>query len=887
MLARARSFVRALFHRDRFEDDMRTELRFHMDAYAGDLIRRGVDHEEARRRARLEFGSMESARQECRESRGLRWSDEFVRNTRYSLRTLRKSPGFTAAAILTLALCIGANTAIFSVVDAVLLRPLPYPEPDRLVYVVTEGRWHGRPALNDSSDGATWEMLRDHATGANYAAMSGGTVGVNLAAQGRAQYVQQHRVTSGFFRVLGVKPFIGREFSREEDRDGGPSATILSHDLWMQVFGGDPGVVGRSILLRGEPYTVTGVLPEGFRPAVKADLWTPLRPSTQGEGSGDNYGILARLRPGVSFGHASSEVTALGQRLLEKHRPSGFLDRMELISLQREFSGDVRMLLFILWIAVGLVLLIGCLNIAGLLLVRSAGRTREIATRVALGGGQGAVIRQLLTESLVVSIFGGIAGVGVGYFGIRTLALFLPDSLGVWQELRLDWRVLTMTAILSVVTSLVFGLLPAIRAARLDVRAQLTDGGRGVAGSSSRWPRRVLVFAEVAMGMVLLVGAGLMTQTFLHLLRLSPGFDGAHVVTASLSLQDARYKTSAGANRLFAETLERLRALPGVESAAVGLSVPYERWLNNGFWRSRDIGAGAQPAITSENYITPGYFQSLRIPLLAGRDFDARDKANSAPVAIVNQAFVRQYANEGPPLGTVVLMAGEKTPRQIVGVVGDVEQRPGWSTSAPLAGEADLFVPATQLDDAFLQLVHTWYSPSWIVRSPGPREAVVAALRGAMEHTDPLLPFASFQSPVDIRNHSLLGQRFQTILLGSLAGLALLLATVGVYALIATSVAQRRRELGIRMALGASLGRAILTLALPGIALAAAGVVAGALLAVFSVHALASAVFGIADVDGPTLALVGATLLGVAAAASLIPALAITRLNPANTLRDE
>ncbi len=886
MPTRIRSFFRALLGRRRFEDDMAAELRFHMDAYAEDLTRRGATPEEARRRARIEFGTVEGAREECRESRGLRWPDELVRNVRYSVRTLRKSPGFAAASILTLALCIGANTAIFSVVDAVLLRPLPYPEPNRLVYVVTEGRWNGRPAFNDSSDGETWEMLRDHATGADYAAM-GLAVGVNLAAQGKAQYVQQGRVTAGFFRMLGAPPVLGREFTQAEDREGGPSATILSHDLWVRVFGGDPRIIGRSILLRGEPYTVAGIAPEGFRPAIKADLWTPLRPSTKGEGSGDNYAILARLRPGISAARASAEVTSLGQRLIEnRHLAPGTQLRMELIPLQREYSGDVRMLLLVLWTAVGLVLLIGCLNIAGLLLVRAAGRGREIATRVALGGGQGTVIRQLLTESLVVSMLGGIAGVGVGYFGIRILAMFVRDSLGVWQELRLDWRVLTMTAVLSVITTLVFGLVPAVKAARLDVRSQLTDAARGIAGNRSRWPRRLLVFAEVAMGMVLLVGAGMMARAFWRLLSLSPGFDGSNVVVASLSLQDARYATSERANRLFADTLQRIRAFPGVESAAVGLSVPYERWLNDGFWQGRDIGTGAQPTTTSMNYVTPRYFQTLRIPLLAGREFDDHDQAGTPPVAIVNQAFVRRFLKE-PPCGSTLLIAGEKLPRQIVGVVGDVQQRPGWSSSAPLTPEPDLFLPAAQVDDATMQLVHTWFSPSWIVRASVPRESVVTAMKAAMERTDPLLPFASFGSPAEVRDHSLLAQRFQTIVLASLAGLALLLATIGVYALIAGSVAQRRRELGIRMALGASRARAILTVALPGVALAVGGVLAGSLLAAYGVHALQSAVYGIADLDAHTLAVIGGALLAVAAAASVIPALAIARLNPANTLRDE
>lgn len=889
MLTRLRSAILALLGRHGLEQGMDSELHFHMDAYTEDLVRGGMGREEAMRRARLEFGSMERTKQECRESRGLTWPDEFVRNTRYAIRTLRNSPGFALASILTLALCIGANTAIFSVIDAVLLRPLPYPEPDRLMQLVLEVRSRSSSGIESSQNGFTWEMMRDHAHSADFAVMGPSFIGLNLAAQGKARYVEQHRVSSGYFQVLGTPPAIGREFTKDEDREGGPPAVILSHSLWQDLFHSDPSVIGTTVLLRGEPHAIVGIMPEHYRAIVPTDLWTALRPSTKGEGSGENYMLIARLHSGVTPRQASSEVEALGARVLERSpMPKDTVARFTLLSLQTGLTGEVRARLYFLWAAVGVVLLIGCLNIAGLLLVRAGNRTREIATRVALGGGHGAVLRQLLTESLVVSAFGGVAGAALGYLGIQGIKIFAADALGVLQELRLDWRVLLMTAAVSLLTSVLFGLLPALRAARLDVRSGLTEGGaRGIAGSTSPWPRRTLVFGEVALGMMLLAAAGLMLRTFLHLRHLSSGADGNNVITATLSLQDARYNTADRVNRLLTETLDRIRAIPGVESAGVGLGIPYDRWLNMQFWKREEIGTGVRSHGTTMNYVTPGYFRSLRVPLRAGRDFGERDSANAAPVAIVSTAFVNRFLKTTDVVGKTLLVRGEKIPREIVGVVGDLQQRPGWDSNPPMEIVPALYVPAMQVSDSFIQLVHTWFAPKWVVRSTASKDNVVAGIRGAVESVDPLLPFASFRGLDDWRDRTLLSQRMQSWLLGALAALALALAAVGVYGLIASTVAQRKREMGIRLALGAPVRRVILKAALPGLALAIAGVVSGCLAAVWVIGALRKAVYGLSTLDPWTFVAVGGVLLAVAAAASFLPALEITRLNPASTLRDE
>jgi predicted permease len=560
--------------------------------------------------------------------------------------------------------------------------------------------------------------------------------------------------------------------------------------------------------------------------------------------------------------------------------------RLRLISFQRGLTVDVRQPILILWAAVGVVLLIGCVNIAGLLLARAAGRTREMATRMALGSGRAALIRQMLAESVVLGLCGGAAGTGLGWLGVKALKALTPASLNLWQAVDLDWRVLAATAFASIAAGILFGLYPALAASRLQIRAALGEAGRAVAGGRNPWPRRLLVTSEVALGVVLLVGAGLLIRTFAHLRGLNPGFDAHNVITAELSLQDARYATSQSVNRLFEQSLARMRELPGVESAAVTISLPYERALNTGFQRMDGPHVDTESQITNMFYITPEYFRVLRIPLLRGRVFTAADSSISAPATVVSEAFVKMYMPGDEPVGRHLdLGGGEK--REIVGVVGDVQQKSGWGDGAPTAAMPDIYIPAMQVQDKFMQLVHTWFSPSWTVRSAGPAEGVIAGMQRALQSVDPQLPFAGFHSMEDVRYRALAQERFQAVLLGALAGLALLLAAVGIYGLIANSVAERTRELGIRLALGATVPQAMRSVALPGVALALAGVIVGSVMAGFATQMLRHLVWGVRPGDPLTFAAVGVGLLGVAAAASFLPALRVTRLNPAETLRQE
>jgi predicted permease len=885
MLAQAKSWWRALTGQSRLAGEMASEMDSHMERYAADLIARGVEPGEARRRAHVEFGSAAAAAEECREAIGLRWPNEFARDLRYAVRVLRKSPTFTAAAVATLALCIGANTAIFSVVDAVLLRPLPYPQPDRLFSVARHYQGKGSEGYQTNLWGSAWEAVRDNATYLDAAVFSDGSMGVNFVAGAGVDYVKQQRVSAGFFRVLGIAPFIGREFSMNEDRAGGPAVTVLSYALWKRVFRGDPSIVGRAVTLRGEPHTVVGVLPAGYQSIVPADLWTPLRPSRTGEGGGSNYAVVTRLRSGATWAQADGQIEAIGAPLMRQYGQDAST-RLCLISFQRGMTEYVRQPLMILWFAVGLVLLIGCVNIAGLLLAQAAGRTREMATRLALGSGRAALVRQMLAESVALGLCGGAAGTLLGWLGVKAIKALMPVSLNVWQTVELDWRVLAATACASIAAGILFGLYPALAASRLEIRAALGEAGRAVAGSRNPWPRRLLVAGEVALGVVLLVGAGLLIRTFAHLQGLDPGFDARGVITAKLSLQDARYATSQSVNRLFEQSLARMRVLPGVESAAVGLSLPYERALNTGFQRLDGPHVDTESQITNMFYITPEYFRVLRIPVLHGRVFTAADSSTAAPAAVVSEAFVRMYMSGDDAVGRHLdLGHGEK--RVIVGVVGDIQQQSGWGDGAPTAAMPDIYIPSTQVEDKFMQLVHVWFSPNWIVRFAGPAEGITGGMQRTLESVDPQLPFAGFHSMEDVRYRSLAQERFQAVLLGALAGLALLLAAVGIYGLIANSVAERTRELGIRIALGASVAQAMRSVALPGVALALAGVLVGSVLAGFATRMLQHLVWGVRTGDPLTFVAAGIGLLGVAAAASFLPALRVTRLNPAETLRQE
>ena len=810
-----------------------------------------------------------------------------MRDVRYAIRLLLRAPVFTATAVLTLALCIGANTAIYTVVDRVLLRPLPYPQPERLAQVVTQ--FTGGDVANGQTGGA-WEVLAAGVKTVDLATTSGGfgSIGVNLVVGEHAEYVQQQRVSAGFFRVLGVAPEHGREFTAEEDRPNGPAAVVLSQQLWMRLFNGDPSALGRSIALRGEPHTIVGVMPASFVDAMPVDVWTPVRPCRTCEGGGQNYGIIARLKPGVSWAEADADVAGVSQAVLDDlyHSQDGqSRAREHLIPLQRGETAEVRQPILVLWGAVALVIVIGCVNIAGLLMARSVARAPEIATRIALGGGRAVILRQLLTESLVLAAIGGAGGIALGYAGSRLFATLLADAFGVAPSgVGLDARVLAITAAIALGTAIVFGLVPALQASRVNLRATLVEAGSpSIAGAARRWPRRALVVAEVALAVVLLVGAGLLIRTFDVLMKLRPGFDGTHVMTATLSLQDARYQSAEKVHRFLDDTTARMREIDGVQNAAAALTLPFERALNvGGRWVGVKPPADVIP-IMNMTYVTPGYFDTLRIPLVRGRVFTDADTADADAVIVVNQAFVQRYSRDQDPIGRQLHQ--NPKPRTIVGVVGDIQQKAGWGNFGPVAPVPASYIPAAQTTAPLLKMVHTWFAPSWFVRTNGTRGGIVGDMQHAVEAIDPLLPFAKFRTIDDVRREGVATQRAQALLLGSLATLAVLLAAIGLYGLVANAVAERTRELGIRLALGATSTQAIAAAAAPGLILALAGIAIGVVAARFAATLLQHLVWGVSTTDATTFIVAIATVAGVAAIAVLVPALRIVRLNPLRALR--
>jgi len=803
-------------------------------------------------------------------------------NLRFAVRQLWRNPGFTVTVILTLALSIGANTAIFSVVNALLLRSLPYSHPERMGAIYTRvtgpSGWEERHHVN----GEQWELLRDNVPSLISGVSATRPSGVNLQADSLVQYVHAGRISAHYLDVLGIHPIIGRNFSDAEDRPHGPRTTILSFGLWRTVFGSDPNITGKNILLKGEPHTVVGVLAEYATIPLDADLYTALQASREGEGSGTNFDLITRLRDGATWQQADAEINrawSLRTVRYELQDNPGAQVTYYSVPLQKGETATLRPQALALMLAAGIILLIACANLAGLTLVRMLRRTSEVATRLALGASRWQIQKQFWVETLLLAFVGGIAGVAVGFVTIRGLLLLLPEHFLPVADVPLDGSVLAFTALISLLTSVLFGMIPAVTARPHDLRSAIAS--RTTSGTSQLGLRQALIVGEVALTVVLLAASGLLIRSLVHLQTLPSGFDATGVMTARASLDDARFHDPAAFRKLLYESIAAMRQIPGVQHAAVGLSLPYERSLNSGVTLSDGKQAGRQ-VMTGETYVTPEYFGALQIPILMGRAFNDGDGPNSQRVAIVNRTFVRKFFAGSSPMGRYV-----DKDTMIVGVVEDVAIEPGLDPAAPLSAEESMYIPATQVDAASLSLLHVWFQPSWIVRTAGPVEGLTAQMQRALASVDPNLPFSGFYRMRDLLAKALVTQRVEVALLSALAVLALLLSAVGIFALVANIVAQKTREIGIRMALGSTVRQAMVNIGGPGVRASGLGLILGLILCAGALRAMRSVLYGVGIYDTPTIVCVALILALVTLLAGSVPTLRIARIDPAQTLRDE
>ena len=806
--------------------------------------------------------------------------ESWGQHLRFAARQLRRNPGFTVTVIITLALSIGANTAIFSLVNALMLKSLPYSHPERLGTIYT--RITGSRASDERHglNGEQWELLRDNVPALISAVSSRGTSGVNLKWGSQVQYLRAGRISANYLDVLAIQPMIGRNFSPDEDRRHGPKATILSFSLWRNTFSSNPNILGQAILLKGEPYTVISVLPEGTTTPLNADLYTALQPSRDGEGGGTNFESITRLRDGATWQEADGEINrawSVRAHRYESTNNPGVQVTYHSVPLQKGQTDTLRPHVLALMLAAGFILLIACANLAGLTLVRMMRRTSEVATRLALGASRWQIQKQFWIENLLLALVGGAAGIGVGLLILRGLLLLLPERFLPVARVPLDGRVMAFTLVVSLLTSILFGMLPALATRNVDLRSSM--GSRAVAKVGSL--RHTLIVGEVALTVVLLAASGLLIRTLIHLETLPPGFNPNGVMTAKASLDDARFHDPAAFRKLLDEGTAAMRQIPGVQNAAVGLSLPYERTLNAGVTLSDGKEAGQQDG-TDLVYVTPGYFGTLQMRVLAGRVFTDEDGPNAQHVAVVNQAFARKFYGGANPVGRYI-----NKDMVIVGEVADVSVSSGLYEGAPLMSEQAMYIPAAQVNAQSLSLVHVWFQPDWVVRTAGPVEGLTAQMQRALASADPNLPFSGFYSMQDLLAKTLAMQRVEVALLGAMAALALLLSAVGIFALVANMVAQRTREIGIRMALGSTVGQAMVEVGRSGAGASCVGLFVGLVLCAGALRVMRSVLYGVGVYDAPTLSTVVLTLLLVTLLATTLPTLRIAKIDPANALREE
>jgi putative ABC transport system permease protein len=886
LLAYFRSLAAKFFHRSQTENDLDEELRSHVQHRVEDLERSGLDRLEAERRARIEFGSHERFKEECREALGGNLIDSLIQDVRFSLRTLRKSPAFFAVAIVTLASGIGATVAAFSVINAVLLRPFPFGDSDRLLWIYSQRpdgarAWFSLPEYCDYRDQNTsFEGL---------AAI--GSYNANISDAGEPERVQGVRLSANTFGMLGMGPQLGRSLIAADDRNGAPAVAMISHGLWSRRYAKNPDVVGRSVNVNGESRQIVGVLPRNFAlPNLDTDIVVPLQPESDPRRNIRNsvnfLRFVGRLKPNVTAQQAHAELDSIRQNLRRQY-PDAYAGKVGVIEvpLTEEIVSNVNALLLTIFSAAGAVLLIGCTNLAGISLSRAGSRQRELAVRTALGATRRQLVRLLFTESAIIAIIGGSLGLFLEILGWRALLRLVPTDLPRIESFCIDWKVFVFASLVTLIATFVCGLAPAWLLSRSDLRDALVSGGRGSTGATRRL-RGWLVAGQIALAFVLLTGAGLLFRSFARISAEQPGFDSRNLLTARLSLPQVTYPDRSAVVQYYERLKPRLTALPQIQSVALVSILPLAPKSQSfvPFTRADRPPAKRDETPTS-NYriVSPDYFRAMGIPLLSGRYFTEGDVGDRPPIVIVSAVLANKYFTDRSPIGQRLVVDdvdGDPRPVEIVGVVGQVKQ-----SSLEAAAEADIYLPLRQVPKDGIPWLRS--SSYWVIKTSPAAPAVEPLVRAEIRNADPIVALSNIRPMTEVMAAALAARRFSLLLIGSFAGAALFLSAAGLYAVISYGIQQRTQEFGVRLALGATYGSILAMIFREGAWLLASGIASGFCVALMTATLVANQMYGVSERDPLSFAFVSLLLATISLLACWIAARRALNVDPVVALRTE
>jgi predicted permease len=876
------TWLARLLRREKQEHQLDKELLFHIEQHAADLISRGATPDEARRRARVAIGGPEQVKEKCRDARGTRWLEDLAQDTRYALRTFRQKPAFAAISILVLALGVGATTLMFGVINGVLLNPLAFPQPEQLLTL------HGSlPEFGDfwgySYPDFTDIRRESHSLEIGAWTFGGGTI----SQEGEPEVLSGYRVSSEFFTILKVQPQLGRIFRPDEDRPGAPPVAVLSDSLWRRRFAANPAVIGTTLTFDGGPITVIGVMPHGFQVDGDVDIYRPLAtsPDTRMQFRRSRFlHVIARLKPGAALPQAQTELALFANNLARLDPTSNANLMFTTHRLQQDLVGDIGGTLWLLLSAVGLVLLVACVNIASLLLARAVSRERELAMRVALGANRGRLIRQCLTESAVLGICGGLLGLAIAAFATRPFVALWPGDLPRAEEIHLDARMFLFAVAISLASGFLFGLAPAFRVPVRNLESALRLGGRAIAGSSRRL-HSVFVIAEIALAFVLLVSAGMLGRTLLHLSSLDAGVNVHNVLTARFALSPATLANPDQIRPAWQEILARMSAIPGIQSATLSDIIPMRVGENSLPYSTTPAPPPTDAPLALASSVTPGYISVMQLPLREGRFIADQDRLGSEPVVVIDENFARHAFNTPHAVGkSLWIPALSSDPVKIVGVVGHVRHW-GLASDDQSRVRDQMYYPFAQVPVAYLRFFSTIMSIA--VRTNADPAAIVQPLGQALRGAAGDQAIYGVETLENLATASLARQRFLSLLFGIFAGVALLLACIGLYGVLAYLTGERVPEFGVRIALGASASDVVRLVLRQSFSMIVIGVAAGLLASIAAARILRRTVDGMQPAHVSTFVLMVALLLATALVASLIPARRASRVDPVEALRQD